>query len=668
MIHHRHGAIGVAIFATLSHHAAMARDVDNGDKATYSKQVYVDNAATRCVAVGTCGTQSRPFTDLVTAITVLKPGTELIIAGTATPYYGTPTGALPVDPAKPTAAPNIKRGVISLGALRGSETQAPTLIRKWSGTPNPVIRGSLKVTGWTQVDNSVNKLPSYTYSRKWTLTNTDAFGTNSTRVVEPQQVFNGFSSLLQIGGTPFEYKFPAPAGSEYSQQEAVVNGPLWRGYVAPDSVNPQYKLNPNEFYYDVATQTLYVRLQAPMPSTGLEVSTYQHILFSAESPFNIYNITIQDIDFERSNTSGYSRGGAVSLLGKNITLNRIAVRQADAACVGVTGVNFTIRNSTFEYCGQTGIAAAGQKGLITENIVRKNNQRHFNSNWEAGGMKLIGGGSYLFNAQKGVEPNPLPFINGVDNSTISRNRVYDNTGPDRTAMGRPAVTNNEGHGIWLDTDNNDNVITDNVIAYNGVGLFLEINARNKITRNQIFGNVAQGIQFKESDSTLSDNWIIGNLGFGLLSEKDSRNINPTDVGYQPYRNTFTNNRFAWNGQVTVSNPLEIRLVVDPANPVTNKLTASGNRYCSNYQYYELKKVSGSDLASVNNNQLVDSLSAWNSLLNTYGAGQDASAQLITIPASLRTALTSKSEALVNTAYNGQVLSASQAADCLFPAR
>lgn len=665
MSQQRFNVIALAVTALACQHALAARPTDNGTTG-YTKRVYVDNMAASCTDT-TCGTQLKPYSDLISAAKVVTPGTELIIAG-GSPYYGTATGQLPAD---------IARGVMSFPRLTAGEGQAPTLVRKWAGTPNPVIRGSLKVTGWKRVDSILNGYPKYTYSRDWGLTNKAAFGPTSNRVVEPQQVFNGSTSLLQIGGTPFEYKFPAPAGSEYSQQEAVVGGPLWPGYIAPESVNPQFKLKPNEFYLgttNAGKKVLHVRLQSAMPATGLEVSTYQHIVFGTEFPFNIYNLTIQDIDFERSNTSGYGRGGAVVLMGKNITLNRIAVRQADATCVGVTGVNFTISNSTFEYCGQTGIAAAGQKGLITANIVRKNNQRHFNRDWEAGGMKLIGGGSFLFDGQRGVEPNPLPYINGVDSSTISLNRVYDNTGPDRTAVERPAVTDNEGHGIWLDTDNNDNFITDNVIAYNGVGLFMEINARNTITGNQIFGNRAQGIQFKESDSIFSNNWVVGNLGFGFLTEKDSRKINPTDAGYQPYRNTFTNNRFAWNGQVTVSNPLEVRLVVDPANPVTNKLTVSGNRYCSNYQYYELKKVNGSELASVNNGQLVDSLDEWNSLLSTYQTGPDSLATLLTIPADFQALMKSKNEALINTAYinngqvKGQVLSASQATACNFPAR
>lgn len=654
MSQQRFNAIALAVTAMVCQHALAARPTDNGT-AGYTKRVYVDNMAASCTDT-TCGTQTKPYSDLISAAKVVTPGTELIIAG-GSPYYGTATGQLPAD---------IARGVMSFPRLTAGEGQAPTLVRKWAGTPNPVIRGSLKVTGWKRVDSIFNGYPKYTYSRDWGLTNKAAFGLTSNRVVEPQQVFNGSTSLLQIGGTPFEYKFPAPAGSEYSQQEAVVGGPLWPGYIAPESVNPQFKLKPNEFYLgttNAGKKVLHVRLSSAMPSSGLEVSAYQHIVFGTEFPFNIYNLTIQDIDFERSNTSGYGRGGAVVLMGKNITLNRIAVRQADATCVGVTGVNFTISNSTFEYCGQTGIAAAGQNGLITANIVRRNNQRHFNRDWEAGGMKLIGGGSFLFDSQKGVEPNPLPYIDGLDSSTISRNRVYDNTGPDRTAVGRPAVLNNEGHGIWLDTDNNDNILTDNVVAYNGVGIFLEINARNNVTRNQVFGNVAQGIQFKESDSTVSDNWIVGNLGFGLVMVGDTRTINPTDVGYQPYRNKVTNNRFAWNGAVTVSNPLEVSLIVDPVNTVVNKLTVSGNAYCSNYQYYSLQKVSGAQLVSATNGITVDSLDVWNNWLATYGTGRDTSAIAQIIPASLKTSLVSKSESLVNTAYSGQVLTASQAQAC-----
>lgn len=657
MSRQRLSATAAAITALVCQHALAARPIDNGNPALYNKQVYVDNMAASCTT-STCGTQSKPYSDLVAALKVVTPGTELIIAG-GSPYYGTVNGALPSD---------ISRGVIQFEQLKVGDTQAATLVRKWAGTANPVIRGSLKVTGWKRVDSIFNSYPSFTYSRSWTLTNKQAFGSTSTQVVEPQQIFNGDTSLLQIGGTPMNYRYPSPAGTEYAQQEQFLGGTLWRGYIAPDSVTPGYKLKANEFYFDASNKMLYVRLAAAMPSAGLEVSAYQHIAYGAEFPRNVYNLTIQDIDFERSNTSGYGRGGAVSLLGKNITLDRINVRRTDLACLGITAVNFTVKNSTFEYCGQTGIGASGKNGLITDNIVRKTNQRHFNRDWEAGGMKLIGGGQYLFDAQRAVEPNPLPFINGLDNSTISRNRVYDNNGPDRTVVGRPAVPNNEAHGIWLDTDNTDNVITDNVLAYNGIGLFLEINARNKVTRNQIFGNVAQGIQLKDSDTTLSDNWIIGNIGFGLITPNDTRQINAGDTGFQPYRNTVTNNRFAWNGAISTSNPLELSLVVDPSNPVGNKLTVSGNRYCSNYQYYQLKKVSGGELVSATNGVTVDTLDAWNTWLASYGTGRDTSAVLMTVPSDLKASLIGKSETLVTNAYNGQMLSTSYANACNLPAR
>lgn len=630
----------IAVTASSGLFAQTQRAEDNGDPQNYSKRVYVDNEAAVCTsAANGCGTQSKPFSNLPSAMSAVVPGTELIIAGGSKPYYGTPDGMFPSNK-------RVARGVINFGNLSVGPTQARTIARKWAGTPNPVIiRGTLNVKGWKSVSGA--DVGARTYYKEWDYTGDARPGV----VFEPQQVYNGVVPLTQVGGKVFyDYAYPSPAGSQYASIEADVGGSLWPGRIpVPAGSEPWRRLGQNQFYFDttVTPHRLYVRLSDWMPWAGLEVGAYMHAAFGAEYPRNIYNLTLKDINFERVSTSAFSRGGALSFVGKGLIFDGIKVSYGDAHCMAVSGENIEIKNSVFEMCGQGGLIANGRQFKIANNIVRKNNSRGFEKNWEAGGMKFIGGAELLQAQSNAGVSFPLASINGLDGSEISLNRIYDNS----------------GHGLWLDTDNRDNAVANNVLAYNEIGLYLEINANNKVTGNQIIGNFSHGIQLKDAGDELRGNVIVGNMGFGLVMSPDTRQINAGDSGFLPYGNSMVDNRFAWNNAEI--HKLEISLMVDPANLGMHPQVVYGNRYCAPYSQYALYKLAGSGQAPVEGSP-AHGLGSWNGLLSSVSTGTDSSAVTsLPYPQNLRDLIASKAEVLVNAATTGSLWLQNYAVTCGF---
>jgi parallel beta-helix repeat protein len=647
MRHHPVPALaGFVLLATWNITVQAANPTDPGNPSLYSPQIYVDNtASTACVstAPGACGSAAKPFTSLPAALAVLKPGAELIIAGNGKPYRGTVDGKLP-------ASGTLARSVMALSALNEGPAQKHTLVRKWAGTGNPTIRGSLVVdNNWIRVLTK-----GYVYKRTWSAVSS-AWPTDPVsgqpHVLEPQQVFHGTTSLQQVGGKVFRtYSYPSPVGSDYAAIEQELGGKtLWPGRITPAATKPWAALAVNQFYHDAPDKTLYVKLAAPMDKGLMEVSVYQHVLMGAEYPRNIDNVTVRDLVIERNTATSFARGAAVQLMGRNIRLESLTVREADATCVSLVGMDNAVTQSTLERCGQSGLAGHGARITVSNNIVRYNNTRGFETDWEAGGIKFIGG-KELQAAQASLSlPNPLPAMEGMDQGTFSRNRVY----------------NNQGHGIWLDTHNDDNVVDGNVVAYNLIGLFLEINARNLVQNNQVFGNRGQGMQVKESDSRILNNWVIGNSGFGIVTPHDSRTILPTDTTFAPYRNTFTGNRLAWNNTGTGAQELAMSLVVDPAQPVVNSLTVSGNQYCARFTQNALKKLVPGDTVLATSKPAY-TLAEWNTQLAQFGTGPDRSEVAnYAFPTTLVADMAARSESLVLTAFTGNVLSSSQQAACQF---
>lgn len=91
-------------------------------------------------------------------------------------------------------------------------------------------------------------------------------------------------------------------------------------------------------------------------------------------------------------------------------------------------------------------------------------------------------------------------------------------------------------GIYLDGKSNDNVITENTATDNSYGIYISKSNYNVITGNSVSSNVNTGISLSRSTTnTLADNTADANTGFGISLTDSSDNNTLTG-------NTLSNNR------------------------------------------------------------------------------------------------------------------------------
>lgn len=519
---------------------------DAGSPADYPTRVYVDVAAPTCVpsASLTCGSADHPWRNLSDAMKTVSPGTEVIVAGReGFAYY------LKDDGAAFTFSDQQLLSLPQYAKVTQDANTAPTLIRKWAGLPAPVVRGTMKLGGWQRVDGGSGQYPNL-YAVDWSV-KAQGLAVESPPgsgqwtfpyIVRPQQVYRGDLALEQVGGVLYNlssYDDPTPLDNGPTPTTLKVQWPTREGErpigrITPAATTPWLSLQANQFYFDIASHTLYAQLDSPLAAgETLEVSVQQFLLDTGYAA----NLTLRDLVFERSNGSAYSpQNSAVTLRGLNITADGITVREADAICVLLSGTNVTLKNSTIDHCGQMGIAAGGSGHVIDHNRVLYNNTKGFSETWAAAGIKLMADG-------------------GVTNTAVTHNEVAFN----------------DGTGIWLDTNATQITIDGNQIGFNGridpntdtagggvigFGVHLEAVNDNIVTNNTIVGNANAGINLIGLSTSISGNLIAANLGPAISRPADSRLPCPSASNSN---NVVQQNRFAWNDEV-VPNP------IDPAHP------------------------------------------------------------------------------------------------------
>lgn len=626
---------------------------------TYARQVYVDIAAPACS--DTCGSAAAPFQNLKAAFAVLTPGTEMIVAGRAGfAYYVEDHGKLPASNVvaqhfltlpsypKPRTIPQSDPNddpPIDIANPTADPAMSPSLVRAWQGVggSRPVVRGSAKVGGWQTVSES-----DHLYSRVWDVkaqglanVKKDANGVELkdangnpvyefTTVMRPQQIFRdtatGPVKLVQVGGVLYNQ-------SRYDSQEGVLDyrmsfqwpmrgGDAERpiGRIAPAGGDPWLSLANNQFYVHAPLQadgvsidnkqplTVYVKLDSTLPpGEALEVGVQQFLLDTCVKRVGCAaNLTLRDIVFERGNGSAFSpQNSAVLLAGENVVADNVVLQDADAICTGLWGKRVSLLNSTIERCGQLGIAASGSGHLIKRNKVRYNNDKGFNENWAAGGMKFIS--------------DDTPLLTTVQDNDISFN---------------------DGTGIWLDTNPTQFTIEGNYIGMNGrvgsgqlrvingawvnpgsvsaFGVHLEIVQSNTVRRNTIVGNAGPGIHLIGNNTGISDNFISANMGPAVSRPSDARLAQTGLCAVTNSGNDVNHNLMAWNDEM-LKNPdgginfiTLMRTVADVSNH--NAYCASGvslgsaavqtdgSTYCNHAAayYYDLpqwQSVTGQDAQS-----------------------------------------------------------------------
>ena len=423
-----------------------------------------------------------------------------------------------VDPAHPAAADggegDVARPYRSLAyamkRLRPGDTLtlAPGTYREslvfpeidWSGAPTHVtgarngvvlIKGSDVVGGWEALGAGLF------VKRPWT--------------VNSQQVFVDGQPLKQVGGTVLN-GYPERADHPLRKLHAG-HGGIWPGRVAGGTKD----LTPNSFYYDAGARSLYVKLEAGQALEGrtVEASVRPYLALGKR----LKSLRLSNLRFQHANTTAISQSGALSLQGDRMVIEGIEVTLVDGTGLDVTGDENVIRNSRANRCGQVGMKVRGRGVKLIGNETSLNNTRGFNTWWEAGGAKFVGGG-------------------GLRDSEV---------------RGHRAIGNN-GDGIWFDWMNSNNRIHDSLSAYNaGFGIHYEASQKGHIYNNRVFGNKRRGIYLPHSSgSVVAHNLVARNGLEGIAVIDEGRS--PERKELRPRANRVVGNIIAWNGKSAVVLP------------------------------------------------------------------------------------------------------------------
>lgn len=364
--------------------------------------------------------------------------------------------------------------------------------RKWSAS----LPTTLSASG-----NAVAVVKGSDVVANWSETRASYFEVNWPS--EPAQVFVDGGALIQLAGTVFG-GYPEQKVTPYVDMHKESGG-IWpgrRAYV-PGSEMPM-----NSFYYDKSRGKLLIRIDGNANTRKVEVSVRNRLLYGE----GVHGIVVERLVFEHSNTSISGRGAAVTLIGNDNTIRNVTVRNTDLAGIQMIGDRNQLLDSAATDNGQLGVAMRGSNNRVIGVSAINNNTRGFNKWWEAGGFKFVGNG-------------------GLQASEVSGNR---------------AVGNN-GDGIWFDWKNKNNIVRNNLSAFNtGFGIHYEASRSAVIQDNYIFGNGQRGIYLADSANCwITHNLVVGNGLEGIVAvysgRKDDKNIEFGAEDNKVYANII-----AWN--------------------------------------------------------------------------------------------------------------------------
>jgi len=385
-----------------------------------------------------------------------------------------------------TIAPGVYRESLSFPeAAWGS---AGTVVQGASGA-EVLIKGSDAVAGWEPAGGGVF------VKRGWS--------------ANSQQVFVDGRPLRQIGGTILN-GFPERPGHPMAKLHASQGG-IWPGRVA----GGRDDLVDGSFFYDAAAKSLTIKV----PLASLE----GHTVEASVRPFLIQGkglkkVTLRNLRLQHANTTAVAQSGAVTLLGEDLTLERIEVTNVDGAGFDLTGERITVRDSRANDNGQVGMKVRGRGNRLIGNETSRNNTRGFNKWWEAGGAKFVGGG-------------------GLRDSEVSGHRAIGN----------------HGDGLWFDWMNRNNRVHGNVVAYNaGFGIHYEASQKGSFTDNYVFANGQRGIYLPNcSECVVERNLVAANRMEGIVIVDERKSARPELL---PRGNRVVGNIVAWNGRAAVVLP------------------------------------------------------------------------------------------------------------------
>ncbi|MGH9957646.1 MAG: right-handed parallel beta-helix repeat-containing protein, partial [Pyrinomonadaceae bacterium] len=279
-------------------------------------------------------------------------------------------------------------------------------------------------------------------------------------------------------------------------------------------------MSAGSFYYDQSKKNLYLTpVDGTLAGKTVEVSVRQFLVHG----YDVHNYTLKNLTFTHSNSTAFGQTGALRMHGGGITLDNVKVMDCDGTGITIRGDNNVIKNSLFTRCGQFGVTGSGKNVKWLNNEITHNNTRGFYKEWGAGGMKFMAA-------------SPLGGVSGLHDSEFVGNRVLFN----------------KGDGIWFDSNNRNNLIANNTVAYNaGSGIHYEISYGGVIRNNYVFGNTQRGIYVANSADTVVEHNLVACNGLeGVYAQNAEKR-----AAIHPARNNKVNaNIIAWSGKHAVRLP------------------------------------------------------------------------------------------------------------------
>jgi parallel beta-helix repeat protein len=209
-------------------------------------------------------------------------------------------------------------------------------------------------------------------------------------------------------------------------------------------VSAKDRLQPGNFFHDIADSTLYVWLPDSGDPNKAKVETavrgaWMNIMGSY--------VIVRRLEMRHASTLAISSWPACNIHGEGVRLEDCAMTWGDFVGVSLMGNRNSLVRCTVACNGDAGMGGSGEGHLIEACRVIYNNIDRYDPSWHCGGAKLI------------------PKFN---KGRIVGNEFAYNIGP----------------GLWLDGSCNDNRIERNFCHDNeGPGIMVEISARNLVLNN-----------------------------------------------------------------------------------------------------------------------------------------------------------------------------------------
>jgi hypothetical protein len=201
-------------------------------------------------------------------------------------------------------------------------------------------------------------------------------------------------------------------------------------------------LKAGSWYFDRTNNAVYL----PANPNGhlVEMGMSHYAIYGSAANVQINNLTIEK--YAASAQFG-AIGGDSS--GTGWVVNNVEARWNHGRGISL-GSGSVISNSFIHHNGQLGIWFYGANCIASGNEISWNNQAGFSTAWEAGGSKFW----------------------GTSNLTVKSNYVHDNNGP----------------GLWTDTDNVGTLYDSNTVMHNHSGISHEVSYAAIIRNNMVKGN------------------------------------------------------------------------------------------------------------------------------------------------------------------------------------